>query len=299
MEVDRVDVRAGSEKPGAEQGLPQAVRIPSVVPFFTDTDHPYRCLQEISYLTSPAAMNPLPNRLPLTLTVPPSNGVPPNTSSTGDAQPTSSALAAGTILDVPERPRKVLPEGPFPPPSQPGVIGLGVKGVEESASATTTTTTEPQEAASGLSDLVQEVVAQEGTEKEPTTTTAEPEKPSDASESSESGKEAEIEQDQAKVLTAIYKPESKEAWKQALKEANEQAEKTGAGQAQAEASDSSVSDGGMSPALSSWGDDLSRWCLLGDSDAVSVASADTDVTAIHEDDVPVKKGWKPTRQLKR
>lgn len=197
-------------------------------------------------------MNPLPNRLPLTLTVPPTNGVSPITSTTGDAQPTSSALAAGTILDVPERPRKVLSEGPFPS-SQPDVIGLGVKGAGELASPPLPM--EPQEAASGLSNLVQEVAAQEGAEKEPTTTAAETEKPSGASGSSESGKEAEIEQEQAKVLTAIYKPESKEAWKQALKEANEQAEKTGAGQARAEASDSSVSDGGMFPVLSSWGDE--------------------------------------------
>jgi hypothetical protein len=156
-------------------------------------------------------MNPLPNRLPLTLTVPPATGISPSATS----DPQTLALAPGTILEVPERPRKVLSEGPFPP-TQPGVIGLGVKGVGE-----------PEPEVPGLSNLVQEVAEEE---KE-----AKPDRPSIAIKPDEV-KDGE---EQNKILTAIYKPESKEAWKQALKQANEQAEKTSARQ-----SDSSASDAG-------------------------------------------------------
>lgn len=195
-----------------------------------------RCLQEISYLTSPAAMNPLPNRLPLTLTVPPTTGISPSASATGDPQ-TSSALAAGTILEVPDRPRKVLPDGPFPA-GQPGVIGLGVKGVGEPVAMTA----EPQESVSGLSNLAQEVATEEQTEEE----MAKPDRPSLSIGSGDKSKDAEPETEHVKILTAIYKPESKEAWKQALRQANEQAEKTSAGSVQAQASDSAASDAGMS-----------------------------------------------------
>jgi hypothetical protein len=157
-------------------------------------------------------MNPLPNRLPLTLTVPPATGISP---SAPTSDPQTSALAPGTILEVPERPRKVLSEGPFPP-TQPGVIGLGVKGVGE-----------PEPEVPGLSNLVQEVAEEE---KE-----AKPDRPSIAIKPDDV-KDGE---EQNKILTAIYKPESKEAWKQALRQANEQAEKTSARQ-----SDSSASDAG-------------------------------------------------------
>jgi hypothetical protein len=157
-------------------------------------------------------MNPLPNRLPLTLTVPPVTGISPS-ATTNDPQ--TSALAPGTILEVPERPRKVLSDGPFPP-TQPGVIGLGVKGVGDLEAEVP-----------GLSNLVQEVAEEEKDAK--------PDRPS----LNIKPNEVKDGEEQNKILTAIYKPESKEAWKQALRQANEQAEKTSA-----RPSDSLASDAG-------------------------------------------------------
>lgn len=181
-------------------------------------------------------MNPLPNRLPLTLTVPTSNSDPSSLSGgaapqaggaasavEASAQGSTLSLAPGTtILEVPERPRKALPEGPFPP-SQPGMIGLGMKGVDvpiaEAAAPTTGGKAEPVVA--GLSNLAQEVVAEEEEAKR-----AEQQKHDGQTAESP---EVQLDLEQGKVLTAIYKPESKEAWKQALKQAHEQAEKTRSG----------------------------------------------------------------------
>lgn len=123
-------------------------------------------------------------------------------------EPTQASLAAGTILEVPERPRKTLSEAVLPP-SQPGLIGLGVKVPVDLDPA-------PQEPLVGLTNLAQEVVAEEQERQQ-----KEAGKSEDAARADDV-----VDAEQDKVLTAIYKPESKEAWKQALRQANEQAEKT-------------------------------------------------------------------------
>lgn len=176
-------------------------------------------------------MNPLPNRLPLTLTVPPSTSdsspsglqsAAPNAA--GDAN--QAPLAAGTILEVPERPRKTLSEAVLPP-SQPGLIGLGVK-----VPGDLSTDLAAQEPLAGLSNLAQEVVAEEQERQQ-----------QDASKSGDASRPDEVSPEQDKVLTAIYKPESKEAWKQALRQANEQAEKTRSSVAKSQASDATSDSG--------------------------------------------------------
>ncbi|KAJ9096739.1 hypothetical protein QFC21_005009 [Naganishia friedmannii] len=253
-------------------------------------DYLKQCLQEISYLTSPAAMNPLPNRLPLTLTVPTSTSDPSSISSGQTGAATSNAesaaqalglsLASGTtILEVPERPRKTLSEGPFPP-SQPGMIGLGMKGVDVPVAETASTDPagpatggKAEPVIAGLSNLAQEVVAEEEEAKRA-------EQQEHVSQTS-SSPEVQLDLEQGKVLTAIYKPESKEAWKQALKQAHEQAEKTKSG--------IPTSQGSSESSSADSGDAL---------EIMSNSSADTDVTAIHDDDLPVRKGWRPARQLK-
>lgn len=53
--------RPRSQEQSAESGLPQAVRARAYMHAFTDY-YMARCLQEVSYLTSPQAVNPLPNR---------------------------------------------------------------------------------------------------------------------------------------------------------------------------------------------------------------------------------------------
>jgi hypothetical protein len=174
-------------------------------------------------------MNPLPNRLPLTLTVPPSTLDPSSSGLRTNAhatEPTQASLAAGTILEVPERPRKTLSEVVLPP-SQPGLIGLGVKVPGDPSTDPTV-----QEPLVGLSNLAQEVAAEEQERQQ-----------QDASKAGEPSRQDEVDAEQGKVLTAIYKPESKEAWKQALRQANEQAEKTRSSVAKSQASDA-TSDAG-------------------------------------------------------
>lgn len=171
-------------------------------------------------------MNPLPNRLPLTLTVPSStsdplpSGIRSTAQGTTSAESTQASLAAGTILEIPERPRKTLSEAVLPP-SQPGLIGLGVKVPVHLDAA-------PQEPLVGLSNLAQEVVAEEQERQQKEAVRA----------------DEGVDVEQGNVLTAIYKPESKEAWKQALRQANEQAEKTRSSVAKSQgASDATLNSG--------------------------------------------------------
>lgn len=194
-------------------------------------------------------MNPLPNRLPLTLTVPPSTSdpssqtsglqatVPPGANTTSGESAQASSAAVGTILEIPERPRKTLSEGPLPP-TQPGLIGLGVKIPGEPVEAA-------QESPAGLSNLTQEVVAEEKERQQGKQADQQSQDANRQPVEPTSRNELEVDAEQGKVLTAIYKPESKEAWKQALKQANEQAEKTRSSVAKTRgSSDSSASDSG-------------------------------------------------------
>ena len=69
----------------------------------------YRCLQEISYLTSPGALNPLPSRIPLSISGPSSVDGVEGGSANGGEPVNSSALGSLAI-----RPKKVLSEEPIP-----------------------------------------------------------------------------------------------------------------------------------------------------------------------------------------
>lgn len=159
-----------------------------------------RCLQEISYLTSPAALNPLPTRVPITLAVPEIPGVE----------------ADKHEQELPGRPKKELPSEAIanawgqqqqqPPQS----------AASEAVLRETTEQSIPHTVSQEISDAARNPNPDSSTEKK-----AEP-----------NGADS---QDQ--LLTAIYKPESKEAWKEALRAANQKAE-----QAKRNTSERSMSD---------------------------------------------------------
>lgn len=139
-----------------------------------------RCLQEISYLTSPAALNPLPTRVPITLAVPEIPG-----SESEKHEP-----------ELPSRPKKELS-------SEPVASAWGSR----QPAGTAEEVREPEEP---IPNAVAQEISDAAKNPNPDSApAADPRPNADA-------------QDQ--LLTAIYKPESKEAWKEALRAANEKAE---------------------------------------------------------------------------
>ncbi len=167
-----------------------------------------RCLQEISYLTSPAALNPLPTRLPLTLSIP----------SALDGE----ASNIHPTLDVEPRPKKVLtdvaPSGPFALASQVQTAGTGVdQGGEQQQPP------QSQQSQGGMVNGSTSAAAtgsnQAQDHQAPTSS-----QPQQIAKSSSVGVGEGGQDDNERILTAIYKPESREAWKEALKAANDKAE---------------------------------------------------------------------------
>lgn len=198
-----------------------------------------QCLQEITYLTSPGALNPLPSRAPVS--------IDESNSETG----------------VPDRPRKTLPEQPIP-----SMVVSQPENKEEPTSTSPTAAAAPAAptassvapvgaaaaaAGAAMATTVQEAVASAAAEensssslpngsaegKESQETAAEA--PSDAPPSSPAMRTVQLPENElptsepspsiSKIepprqqLTAIYKPESKAAWREELRAANEAANK--------------------------------------------------------------------------
>jgi striatin 1/3/4 len=190
-----------------------------------------RCLQEITYLTSPGALNPLPAGPPISVE--------------RSVSPAGSDFPAGSEASAPlERPRKVLAENP--PPS------LYVR--EASTSALSEVKPEipngapkdetPASLPEGAQDSVSAQAAPVGTTVPPPQGSSVPLLPkgqadargltSDSASQPPSSplprpmpvpEEPTGEDPGKQILTAIYRPDSKAAWREELRAANEQAEK--------------------------------------------------------------------------
>jgi striatin 1/3/4 len=135
-----------------------------------------RCLQEITYLTSPGALNPLPDR-----------------SSTDDKGAPKSDPPAEL------RPQKALPEdvAPAGAPQEAKDSGPSANGVKTESPLYV-----PRSQAMSM-----EPTARPPSSPSPKTVTL----PDESNEK--------------QILTAIYRPDSKAAWREELRAANEQAEK--------------------------------------------------------------------------
>jgi len=154
-------------------------------------DYLKQCLQEISYLTSPQAMNPLPNR-PLL-----------NSSSIPMAIPNVPAFDS---MPYNGRPRKILPEGTKEFPALNGM----------NAASGSTTGSAPSNAQAPTAE-------QNGPQTQPPAQTPSqpPQDQPPAQSQAESEKDGEPRNRQ---LTAIFRPD--ENWKEQLRQSNEAAQQT-------------------------------------------------------------------------
>ncbi|WOO85636.1 Striatin-3 [Vanrija pseudolonga] len=199
-----------------------------------------QCLQEITYLTSPGALNPLPPRAPVVVE--------------GGASSPPNGEAAGNV----DRPTKNLPEQPIPSPyAQPSAEAAPAAEDSQATSSTSppaapsavTATTAFAATAAVASATVAVSLANGSDEPKPSAavneeTPAPPapstDTPADAPPSSPAprtlplpeGAEppsvdgaAGLAPEPKQTLTAIYKPASKAAWREELRAANEAASK--------------------------------------------------------------------------
>lgn len=204
-------------------------------------DYLKQCLQEISYLTSPAALNPLPNK--------PAFDIPaPSASATAQSKESTQDGNASSALEIPPRPKKVL-EDPVPSSSDASKQDANKQqpSTQETQSSTNASSADPALSVdTSVSDTNQT--------------------------SSQQGEKAEEEP----VLTAIYRPESREVWKKALQDANQKAEK-------AEESAKTQVESGQ----------LSEFPLAVESDPIQ-----SSLSEVAEVAASSKRHWKQTRQLK-
>ncbi|KAL1405381.1 1,2-dihydroxy-3-keto-5-methylthiopentene dioxygenase [Vanrija albida] len=201
-----------------------------------------QCLQEITYLTSPGALNPLPPRAPVAV-------------EGGTSSPPNGEAATGV-----DRPRKNLPEQPIPSPyAQPSAEAAPAPEDSQAtsasappaalaaAAATATTAAAAATFAAGAAvatsppngtDEPKPIApAQEETPAPPapsadTSADAPPSSPAprtlplpDGAEPPSVDRAAGLTQEPKQTLTAIYKPASKAAWREELRAANEAASK--------------------------------------------------------------------------
>ncbi|WVQ82443.1 hypothetical protein IAT38_004571 [Cryptococcus sp. DSM 104549] len=185
-----------------------------------------QCLQEISYLTSPGALNPLPPHAPVD---PPTFPQPENGHDLN--QPPVGFL---------ERPHKVLQEqsipSNFPHPreeshapkdgSGPELLN-GVRSEPTESSAPVPAplpTSAPMEKQISPPQIPQVAALQEGlasTSGEPPSSPA----PNTVRLPEEPTQEGKLEDQGKQLLTAVYRPDSKTAWREELRAANEKAGK--------------------------------------------------------------------------
>lgn len=235
-----------------------------------------RCLQEVSYLTSPQAMNPLPNRpllannsLPLSL---------PN-------------VPSFEQMGMNARPRKVMPEvnKDFPllngmnimsgPPSAPASSGPQIPLLERS-NPLGGGILQPQ----GLPQHPQQTNGQQGPALSAVQPLQQQQQPSQQPEAQKDGTDGER-RPEPQQLTAIFRPDDAGEWKERLRLAHEESERARLqGEAQAGPSSLSVS----------WGED-SR---LDDDEKEEEAEAeDEDSNVVGEGEGT--KVWKAKRTLRK
>ncbi|WVQ77197.1 hypothetical protein IAR50_006880 [Cryptococcus sp. DSM 104548] len=170
-----------------------------------------QCLQEITYLTSPGALNPLPPHPP----VDPSLIPGPDSSDPSNPQP-----------DPFDRPRKEIievPSAPFPKPRQEPKESEELPNGDKLPQVSEPSS-QPME--KQISAPIPPRVREE--DNKPPSSPA-PKKIGLPDIAGETGHLKEDQEtgfgDQKQLLTAIYRPESKTAWREELRAANEEAEK--------------------------------------------------------------------------
>ncbi|OCF36949.1 hypothetical protein I316_01547 [Kwoniella heveanensis BCC8398] len=262
-----------------------------------------QCLQEISYLTSPGALNPLPPQPPVDPNYPP---------------PESNEAGPATRYPEPaDRPRKELPEQPIPSPftkqgtqsqeqsqapsqSQPpqpdqqsggsepslnlpnGVTSRS-KPAEEtkpgsSASDTATSSKSNSSSVPESKEMSVDPTARPPFSPAPKTKDLPPSDPEPSTAPQHENIDASgvaglgVDDQGQQILTAIYRPDSKAAWREELRAANEQAEKAR--------------------------EDRSRQPEKSDEDALASLSLNIDEEETKPEDSNAEKVWTSRRTLK-
>ena len=176
-----------------------------------------RCLQEITYLTSPGALNPLPLRLPID-----SSSPLPSESAQEQAFDSAAVKASNSAGGSLERPRKSLPEHSLPSMFVKPEISAEslVNGMEELVNhSSSTSNTTPFISPSPPRVSAREASPEASSQSMHIDPTARP-------PSSPAIRTMNLpDETDAQILTAIYRPESKAAWREELRTANEKAEK--------------------------------------------------------------------------
>jgi striatin 1/3/4 len=178
----------------------------------THTDD-LRCLQEITYLTSPGALNPIPNRPPIT-----------------DLDQTSPKT--GSVEPLPERPTKSLPTRSLPSKSESEVKKEDQSTTDQTSSIAikeeplapptsgeaqnkphSPTLTDAPPAKSHLSNVE--------TSAKPPASPLVRTKGLPEPDTSSTGSDTAHQEQTNQIMTAIYRPESKATWLEQLRTANE------------------------------------------------------------------------------
>ncbi|ORY21902.1 WD40-repeat-containing domain protein [Naematelia encephala] len=166
-----------------------------------------QCLQEITYLTSPGALNPLPPRPPIT--------IDDLESSKPDEKPVANGVAS---TDTHEWPKKQLSDQPLPSLfAKPDIVPLAhsessaqSNGVSERSTSIKNEDSPPEASAARV---VMRLDISDSPPSSPAPRTV-------GLPDTESTEDAE-----KQILTAIYRPDSKAAWREELRAANEKAER--------------------------------------------------------------------------
>lgn len=187
-----------------------------------------RCLQEITYLTSPGALNPLPARPPVTLNDPLSPGV--------------SSNDPNQLNDDQHRPRKEFPSE-IPPSRFASQIEIKQEPDIQSQSSGTAPKSmpngvkqeahDPSEAKPLAPGPVSHLMSIETTAKPPSSPAQRTRDLPDSDVNGDVKREGPMDDqgsqvESSQLLTAIYRPGSKAAWREELRAANEEAKRVSA-----------------------------------------------------------------------
>ncbi|ORX36899.1 WD40-repeat-containing domain protein [Kockovaella imperatae] len=190
-----------------------------------------QCLQEITYLTSPGALNPLPPRPPINIDAQSSNrSSEPEQAALNHSEqfrpPTKTLPDDGQVIDLfpKEEPQTTSSLEPVTAPQAPNgeASASEVKADSDPVDAQPTKTVESR------------AMAPNATARPPHSPSPKPVALPDANGPSAS---SELNGEEHQLLTAIYRPESKTAWREELQAANDKAEQARLGRSPSEQSD--------------------------------------------------------------
>lgn len=260
----------------------------------------YRCLQEITYLTSPGALNPLPSRPPIAIDIDPSaphptgghvefeNGSdrPRKTLSENPAPSLFARDLTAPLATVPERKDESTAASPSENLGSSGITPPSFPPISSPLVPIPTEKTEPPSASPLKTDPALSSLHVDSSGGRPPSSphTQSVNLPSEEPESSSTNT---AEEEENQILTAVYRPDSKKGWRAELRAANEQAEK--AHQARKRASSSATSSSENSDEGTTMEEQLQNLTLNVEDEGIS---------SERNEESSIEKTWTSRRVLK-